>query len=71
MAAEERSGDRASHPRIARERTLIEHVRLCLSEVDDLWTAITILLQNRALFAIVGVADTLAAADHTATLIAA
>lgn len=46
----------------------VEEVGLGAAEVDDLGTAVPILLLDRALLAVVGVGDTRPSADNTPTL---
>lgn len=50
---------------------LVEQIRLCRAQIDNLRTAVAVLLQNGALLAVVGVTDTGPAANDTPALVAA
>lgn len=50
---------------------LIEQIGLAAAEIHDLWAAVSVLLQQRALLAVVRVRNAGATADHASALIGA
>lgn len=49
--------------------SLIEQVRFGGSQVNNLWTAVSVLFLDRALLAVVGIRDTGSSTDDTSSLI--